>query len=55
MPLVSEGIIYNFALNLAFPNPILSLRQSDNIGPVTTGKKAQSLCRSWSTKTTTVH
>ena len=40
-PLVSEVIIYILALNLAFPNPILSLRRSDTISPVTTGLKAK--------------
>ena len=48
-------LFLTFMLNLAFPNPILGWRQSDNIGTVTTGLKAQSLCRSRSTKTTTVH
>ena len=53
---VTLQVLFLFlASNLAFNNPILSLRRSDNIGPVTTGLKAQSPCRSWSTKTTTVH
>ena len=53
---VALKVLFLFlASNLAFNNPILSLRRSDNIGPVITGLKAQSPCRSWSTKTTTVH
>ena len=53
---VALKVLFLFLVsNLAFNNPILSLRRSDNIGPVITGLKAQSPCRSWSTKTTTVH
>ena len=56
MPLVLlVRLFIIFMLNLAFPNPILGWRRSDNIGTLTTGLKAQSTCRSRSTKTTTVH